>query len=376
MQFDLDPEVVHLNHGAFGAAPRVVGEAGSRWRAAAEANPYRFHRAVVPGAVVEARAAAAAFLHVGADDIGLVRNVSEGVATVLAALDLRPGDEVVHSDHAHGGVRLSLEAACRRAGARAVLVDVPLPAAGAEVVEAFADAVTRRTRLVLLDHITSVSASLLPVAEVARAVKAAAPDALVLVDAAHVPGHVDVDPSTLGADFWTGNLYKWAFTPRGSGVVWVAAQHRDSLVPLVPSWGADEPFPAPWDHPGSQDWASWLSIPAALEFFGEIGGWERVRRSSELVQAGQAHVAEALGTDLTGLPGCPAPCMRLVRLPDGVVEGPGDVRELYLRLSTEFAVEAGPVWFKGEGLVRFSGQVYNDPGDYERLADALVTACA
>lgn len=375
MTFDLDPDRVHLNHGAFGAFPREVVEEQARWRTAAGRNPHGFHRVVAAGAVEDARAAAAAFLHLGADDVALVRNVSEGVATVLAGVGLRPGDEVVVGDHAHGGVRLAVDAACRRTGARAVEVGLPLDATDEEVVAAFAGALTDRTRLVLVDQVTSLSATVHPVAAVARAVRRTAPGARVLVDAAHVPGQVDVDPAALGVDFWTGNLYKWAFTPRGTGVLWVAPEHRAGLQPLVPSWGADEPFPRPWDHPGNQDWSAWLAIPAALRFFADAGGWEQVRRNAALVAAGQRHVAERLGTDLAGLPHSPAPCMRLVRLPDGVVTDAASARALYDRLSTEHRVEVGTAWFHGAPLVRFSGQVYNTEDDYARLADALVRTC-
>ncbi|HSE69604.1 MAG TPA: aminotransferase class V-fold PLP-dependent enzyme [Nocardioidaceae bacterium] len=374
-RFSLDPDVVHLNHGAFGTVPDEVAATAARWRAAAEANPHRFHRVDAPAGVRAARGAAAAFVHAAPEDVALVRNVSEAVATVLHAVGLGPGDEILLSDHAQGGVRLAVDAACRRTGARAVEVVLPLDATERSIVEAFTAGAGPRTRLVLVDQITSLTATVMPVAAVAAAVRAAAPAAAILADAAHVPGHLDVDPAGLGVDFWAGNLYKWAFAPRGSAVLWVAPHRRPGLQPLVPSWGADEPFPVPWDHPGNQDWATWLAVPAALEFFAAQGGFEQVRRNSELVHAGQRHVAEALGTELAGLPATPAPCMRLVHLPAGVLDGPEDARDLYERLSTEHRIEVGPVWFGGQGLVRFSGQVYNDPGDYDRLADVLAKVC-
>lgn len=371
MDFDLDPGRVHLNHGAFGAVPRRVREGVVRRAAEVERNPHRYHRAVVADRVRHARGRAARFLHHGADDIALVRNVSEGVATVVASLDLRPGDEIVVTDHNHRGVRVGLEAAARRKRARVVEVPVPLDAGEDRIVAGFAEAVGPRTRLVMVDQITSATAVLNPVAGVAAVVRAVNPEVLVLVDAAHVPGQVDVDPATLGVDFWTGNLYKWAFTPRGAGVLWVAERHRADLRPLVASWGGDEPFPVPWDHPGNQDFGPWLAIPDALDFFEAVGGWERVRRSADLVTAGAAHVAETLGTTYQQVPPRPAPTMRLVPLPDGVVTSAEDAAGLYERLSTEHGVEAGPVCFGGRGYVRVSGQVYNRADDYQRLADAL-----
>lgn len=271
-----DPDRVHLNHGAYGAVPRVVREGVVRRAAEVERNPHRYHRVELTGRIREARARAASFLHLGGDGIVLVRNVSEATATVLGGLDLRAGDEVVVPDQNHRGVRFAVDAVARRGGARVVEVAVPLDADEQHLVAAFAEAVGARTRLVMVDQITSVTAVLNPVAAVAAAVRQVDPEVCVLVDAAHVPGQVDVAPSGLGVDFWAGNLYKWGFTPRGAGLLCAAEPQRARLQPLVASWGADEPFPVPWEHPGNQDFgtsvAGWRSPTPSTSSRRSAGG--------------------------------------------------------------------------------------------------------
>jgi len=369
--FDLDPSFAHLNHGGFGAVPCAVTEAAQRWRTESERNPHHFNRTVVHDEIAKARSVAAGFLHLAADEAALVRNVSEGVSTVLASLDLCDGDEIVLGAMVYGSVRIAVDHWCRRTGARVVEVPVALAATDAEITEAFSAATTARTRLVVVDQITSPTGMALPVADVSAAVRGANPDTAVLVDAAHVPGHIDTDPSALGADFWVGNFHKWAFAVRGTAALWASPRWRVALQPLVLSWATDEPFPVRFDHPGTLDYSGWLSLPAALEFFDRVGGWQQVRRNAELVRLGQQLVADRLGTGTEGLPRHPAPAMRLVRLPDGMLTSLSDVEILVRRLRVEHRVEAAPIWFDGQGYVRIGAQVYNSPDDYLRLAEAL-----
>jgi isopenicillin-N epimerase len=365
--FDLDPAVVHLNHGAFGVTPRVVDRAQQQLRERAAGNPYRFNRIEVVELLATARDTGCAFLGLGPEDAALVRNVSEGVSTVLAALQLQTGDEVVVCDHGYGAVRLAVQHWRDRAGAVLRVARVPLAASDDEVVQAYAAQTSGRTRLAIVDQITSPTAAVLPVAAVAAALG----DVPVLADAAHVPGTLPTDIAALGAAFWVGNLHKWAFTPRGSALLWAAPPWRERLHPLVLSWGSGSGFPAAWDQPGTADHTGWAAIPAGLDYWRDLGGWRRTALSEALVIAGQHEVADLVGTELGGLPPTPAPTMRLVRLPAGLLSGPDDVEPLYDRLSTEHHVECAPVWFGGEGFVRVAGQAYNSVDDYRQLGSAL-----
>lgn len=370
--FDLDPSCAYLNHGGFGVVPRVVSEVQNRWRLAEDTNPLRFNRLELHEAIAKARGAGAEFLGVPPDEMALVRNASEGVSTVLSSLGLGTGDEIVVSNHGYGSVRMAVEHWCTRSGARLVEARLRMDDGPAAVAAVFAEAVGARTRLVVVDDITSSTAWQLPVREVVTALRDRGLGFAVLVDAAHAPGQCDQDIAGSGADFWVGNFHKWAFTPRGTAGMWLAPSWRTRVHPLVVSWGSGDPYPVNFDHLGTLDYSSWLSLPAGLDYWSGVGGWEQVRRSQELVAAGQRHVADRLGTSLDGLPSTPAPAMRLVRLPAGMLDGDASVDTLQGRLSAEFGVEVPPIWFEDEGYVRIAGQVYNTASDYERLADALL----
>ncbi|MDV3221180.1 aminotransferase class I/II-fold pyridoxal phosphate-dependent enzyme [Intrasporangium sp.] len=363
--FEFDPGMTHLNHGAFGAVPRVVREAQDRARARVEAVPMRAFRDELPPAIAAAREHAVAFLGVPADSAALVRNVSEGVAVALEALAIGRGDDVVVSSHGYPTVTLAVQAR----GGSVRRADFGLSATAAEAVAALTDALTPDTRLVVIDQITSPTALVLPVAEVAAAV-APIP---VLVDAAHVPGALpDLDVAALGVAFWVGNLHKWAFAPRSAAVLWVDPRYRDRVRPLVTSWSQGRPYPASFDLQGTVDPSAWLAVPDAIAFWHGLGGWSQVERNADLLLRGADHVATELGT--AGQPSGirHAPCMRLVALPPGVAETKEGADALWQQLyAAGFAVP--PVSFGGRGHVRVAAQAYNDEDDYARLAETLVS---
>jgi isopenicillin-N epimerase len=365
--FGLDPDILHLNHGAFGVAPAAVRRAAAAWRERAERNPHRFNRVEVPGLIAAARERAAAFLGVEASRAAWVRNVSEGVSAVLGSLGLRPGDELVTSTHGYGAVRKALNCHAARSGARIAEASYPVGAGDAEIVAAYAAACSPRTRLVVVDRITSPTATVVPVAAVAAAV--AGTGARVLVDAAHAPGQLHDDIAALGADHWVGNLHKWAYTPRGSAILW--SRPGADVTPGVLSWQLDDGYAAAFDYPGTWDYAGWLAAPDGLAYWQSLGGWDAVARLAGLVSDGQQTVAGALGVPLGRLPAAPAPAMRLVPLPDGVLTGPAEAGPFYEALSRQ-RVEVAPVYFDGAGYLRIAAAPYNTPDDYDRLAGTVL----
>jgi isopenicillin-N epimerase len=363
--FGLDPDVLHLNHGAFGVAPVAVRQAAAAWRELAERNPHRFNRVEVGELVAAARERAAGFLGIDPSGAAWVRNVSEGVSAVLGSLELRSGDELVTSTHGYGAVRKALSHHAARTGARVVEAAFPVGAEDDEIVSAYADACSPRTRLVVVDRITSPTATVLPVAAVAAAVSA---NASVLVDAAHAPGHLHDDIAALGADHWVGNLHKWAYAPRGSGILW--SRPGAAVAPTVLSWGLEDGYAESFDHPGTWDCAGWLTVPDGLAYWEALGGWDAVARLASLVTEGQKRVADALGVTLEQLPVTPAPAMRLVPLPDGVLTSPDQADSFYEDLSRR-RVEVAPVYFDGVGYLRIAAAPYNTPDDYDRLAGTV-----
>ena len=374
--FGLDPDVLHLNHGAFGVAPVAVRQAAAAWRERAERNPHRFNRVEVAGLVAAAREGAAGFLGIDPSRAAWVRNVSEGVSAVLGSLALRPGDELVIGTHGYGAVRKALNHHAARAGGRVVEAAFPVGAEDDVIASAYAAACSPRTRLVVVDRITSPTATVLPVAAVAAAVRGAVgaaggdgrDGARVLVDAAHGPGQLPDDIAAFGADHWIGNLHKWAYTPRGSAILW--SRPGAEVTPGVLSWQLEDGYSASFDYPGTWDYAGWLAAADGLAYWTALGGWDAVGRLADLVTDGQKRVAEALGVTLDRLPVTPARTMRLVPLPGGVLASAGHVDLFYEALSRQ-GVEVSPISFGGAGYLRIAAAPYNTPDDYDRLAGVV-----
>ncbi len=365
-EFGLDPAVVHLNHGAFGCAPVSVRREVTGWQYRAERNPHRFNRIDLPILIADARGKAAEFLGLDAQACALVRNVSEGISAVLGSLDLTAGDEIVLCSHGYGAVRIAVQHWAARRGAVLVQAEFGVGAGRQEIVDAYRAAVTTRTVLVVVDQITSPTATALPVAEIAAAVGVP-----VLVDAAHAPGTVATDIGSLGATYWIGNLHKWAYTPRGTAMLWSAPDARDTTFPAVLSWQLWDGYARSFDYPGTWDYSGWLAAPTGLAYWAGIGGWDRVRELTALVEEGRRLVAGAIGVDQDPLPAEPAPTMRLVRLPAGRIRSQVDADNLYEHLSTIHRIEVAPVFFGGDAFLRIAAAPYNTVEDYAALANAL-----
>ena len=362
----VDPAVAYLNHGGFGALPRPVAEAADRLRREVEANPSDAFMRRWQGLVDDVRARVALFLNADVTDLVFVANATAATATVIDRLDLQPGDEIVTTDHRYPAVAEQAAALGSR-GVRVVEVTIPLDVADPPaVVQRITDAITDRTRLVVVDHIASPTGFVFPVAEIIRAVHAR--DLPVLVDGAHAPGQLDVDLRALDADFWVGNLHKWVCSPRACAVLRVAPQWQERIRPLVASHGFRDGFHAAFDWTGTFDPIPLLAIPAALDFWDTLG-WDDVRRHQRgLVSAGARHAAAALGTAVPISDRFTA-AMRLVELPAPVDREQGVA--LTERMTLDHKVTAYVTHHQGRSFVRVCGQLYNQPEDYERLADAL-----
>lgn len=382
--WQLDPSTTYLNHGSFGAVPLPVLEEQRRWRHRMETNPQQFFTREVTDALVEARAEIAGFFGLTGEDLALVRNATTGVNTVLSCAGLRVGDEVLLTEHGYGAVRIAAERACAVAGARVVQAAVPLDASDDDVVERVLAAVTPRTRLAVLDQVTSATARVMPLARLVPALQARG--VVVCVDGAHAPGMLDVDLARLAPDYWTGNLHKWAWSPRGTAVLYAAPARRAGLRPLVASWNDALGFPQAFDRTGTDDVTAWLAAPAALRLLTRLGP-DRVREHNRrLVEQGRATVTAALdGLVPDGVPrppladGEPARStlsMAVLPLPPGVAEDEADAERWKRHIAEHAAAEVAVTSFRGQGLLRLSAQVYNCPDDYARLADRLTKLLA
>ncbi|GAA3519118.1 aminotransferase class V-fold PLP-dependent enzyme [Actinocatenispora rupis] len=366
--FSLDPAYAHLNHGSFGALPIPAQRAAARLREEQEADPIRFLK---PPGVVErvthTRRHLARFVGADPDGTALVPNVTAACAIVLGSVPLRPGDEILLTDHAYGAVVVEAKRRCAETGAVLVRAMVGLDATDDEIVAAVSAAVTERTRVAVIDQISSATAKLFPIRRIATELHRRG--VYVAVDAAHVPGMIDVDVSSLGADAWFGNLHKWAYAPRGTGLLVVAPEHRSGVRPLVASWEYGNGFPRSVEFQGTQDLAGWLAAPAGLHTMTTLG-LDVVRdHNARLARYGQRLLTESLETE--PVPTAPELAMRVVRLPDGAVTSESTAVRLRERITTELRTHVAVSFWNGAGLLRLCAQVYNRAGEYERLAATL-----
>lgn len=370
--FSLDPAVSYLNHGSFGAVPISVQRTQQRLRDETEANPLKFFVQGLHDRIQHTRRHLAAFLGADPDGSALVPNTTAGVSLILQSVALGPGDEVLLTDHAYGAVALAARRQCRRAGATARTVALPLDAPDAEVVSRVRNALRPgRTRLLIVDQLTSPTAKALPVAAIAASAREH--DIPVLVDAAHAPGMLPVDVAAIGADFWVGNLHKWAFAPRGTALLAVAPAWRRRIDPLVVSWQQDEGFPSAVEFQGTVDYTAWLSAPAGLFVLRTLGADTVREHNAALAAYGQRVVGAALGLEPADLPdpGAPAASMRIVPLPAGLATTVPEAHALRQHIADKLGVETAINAWGGRGWLRLSAQVYNRPEEYEHLAERL-----
>ncbi len=378
----LDPAVTFLNHGSFGACPRAVLDAQSRLRDRLESEPVRFLGRELEGLLDGARAALGAFVGAAPDDLAFVPNATTGANTVLRSLDLGVGDELLATDHTYNACRNALDAVTARAGARVVVATLPFPvAAPDEILDAVLGRVGPRTRLALVDHVTSPTGLVLPIERLVRELQSRGVD--VLVDGAHAPGMVPLDVETLGAAYYTGNCHKWICAPKGSAFLHVRRDRQKGMHPLVVSHGANSPrsdrspFRLEFDWTGTADPTAFLTVPEAIRYMGSLlpGGWPALMaHNRQTALAARDRLAAALGVP------APAPdsmvgTLAALPVPPGFFPAapPRTGDPLQAALFDRFGLELPVFTWSALScrILRVSAQLYNTAADYERLAQAL-----
>ena len=385
----LDPNITFLNHGSFGSCPRPVSEFQRAIRDLLERQPIQFLVRELEPRLDAARAELARFVGADPDNLVFVPNATTGVNAVLRSIPLSAGDEILVTDHEYNACRNAVNYAAERAQARVVVAAIPFPLPEpAGVVERLLEQVSSRTRLAVIDHVTSQTGLVLPIEAIVCALASRGID--ILVDGAHAPGMVPLNLESLGAAYYTGNCHKWICAPKGAGFLHVRRDRQALVRPLVISHGANSPrtdrsrFQIEFAWTGTHDPSAFLSVPEALRVMGAQlpGGWpELMRRNRALVLAARRELCEALRIP----PPCPEEmigALASLPMPDAP-EAPPSTSPLYLdplqdRLLERHGIEVPfipwPAWPKR--LLRISAQLYNALPQYKRLATALTAELA
>jgi isopenicillin-N epimerase len=369
----LAPEGVFLNHGSFGACPKAVLEAQSRWRETMERQPDVFFRrttsALNPGnGLRHAAARLGQFIGARGDHIAFVSNLTEAVSIILRGMPLGAGDEILLLDCVYNSVRRAVDDKCRETGARPVIVDLPRPLDPDLCLERMEAAVTASTRLAIIDHIASAPALMFPVKAMTQVLQAKG--VRVLVDGAHALGHVGLAVDDIGADWYTANAHKWLYAPKGTAFLHARDPKAIDLRPLAISHYIREPFPLSFDYVGTRDVTSYLTVPDALDFIEGLGGAAALQGYMHgLSRAGKAVMAR-LGLAPIA-PDTMFAAMHAFYLPQRRAVAAEDALEIIDGFWDRHRIQVAASAHLGRLVLRLSAQAYVGIEDYEQLADVL-----
>jgi len=369
--FFLDPDIAFLNHGSFGACPRSVLEQYQSWQVELEREPVFFQSQRQDKLLAQARDALGQYIGCPSENLVFVTNATMGINIVAQSLDLKPGDEILSTDLEYGAIDYTWSEVCERANATYIRQPVPLPCDDPQqIVEAIWAGVTPKTRSLTFSHITSGTAIILPIAELVHRARSAG--ILTIVDGAHAPGQIDLDLTSLGADFYVGNCHKWMMAPKGSGFLYARREVQELLRPLIVSWGwrASEQertgFIREQQMQGTRDVSAFLAVPAAINYMREHQ-WPNVRQACHgLLNQTRQQIAKITGlTPLTPDSWDWYAQMATVPLP------PCDTTTLKEQLYREYRIQVPVTTWRERPFVRVSIQGYNSQQDMDRLVEAI-----
>jgi isopenicillin-N epimerase len=371
-EFLLDPNVIFLNHGSFGATPRPVFSSYQKWQRELEKQPVEFLGRRFVDLMAHSRAELGNYLHTAPDNLVYVSNATTGLNIVARGLHLTHDDEVLATDHEYGALDRTWRFLASKQGFKYINHPVKLPITDPKAfIQDFWQSVTPATRVIFISHITSPTAVIFPVAEICR--RARQNHILTVIDGAHAPGQIPLNLDELGVDFYSGNLHKWLCAPKGSAFLFARPEVQELVEPMVVSWGwqSDKPGPSRFvdylEWTGTNDYSAYLAVPDAIQFQADHH-WEKVRETSHSL----AQQARMRISNLTGMepfyPDSPIwyAQMGTAPLPNGT-----NIDLLKTRLYDDFHIEIPLIEWNGHKLIRFSLQAYNSLEDVEALVNAL-----
>ena len=372
-EYLLDPDVVFLNHGSFGACPRVVFDVYQAWQRELEREPVAFVGRRQERLLDAARAYLATYLNVAPDELSFVVNATSGLNVIARSLPLAPGDEILTTDLEYGALNLTWEHLCSKAGAHYVRQPIPLPVTTAgDFVDDLWAGVTERTTAIFLSHVTSATALILPVAEVCR--RARESGILTIVDGAHAPGQLPLDLAALGVDVYAGNCHKWLSAPKGAAFLYVRPEQQEWVESLTISWGwkTGHNFVSRNQHQGTRDISAFLATSTAIDFQ-TTHDWPAVRAACHArLSALRSRLIDRFGIAPIH-PDTPEWYSQMAAIP---LPSVADLRQLECRLLDVYGIEVPCTAHGDRFFVRVSAQGYTTDEDLAALERALVVELA
>lgn len=367
--FGLDEDVAHLNHGSYGATPRAVSQAQRAYQDEMEREPSGFMQNRFPALMRQSAMALGAHLGASPEQIALVENATSGVNAVLQSLDLGPEDEILITDQTYGAVRNTVAHVHARTGARIVDIQLPFPDPTDDaIVATFAEGLSARTKLVIIDHVTSATALILPIKRIVAEVRRS--DARILIDGAHAPGMFALDLASIDCDYYTGNCHKWLCAPKGCGFLWAKAAYLATTHPTVISHGYGQGYEAEFDWTGTRDASAQFALPDALGFLEQLGPADIMAHNRNLAFSAAEMLASAWETRIGAARGHFG-SMAMIELPTNALATREGALEIRAALLENHRVQVPINEINGRYWTRISAHIYNEMEDYERLAAAL-----
>jgi isopenicillin-N epimerase len=368
--FLLDPEVTYLNHGSFGACPKPVFADYQKWQAELERQPTAFITQKLPQYLKQSKKALAGYINCNEDDFFFVPNPTFAINVVMRSLDLKPGDEILSTNHEYGAMDRTWNFYCKKTGAKYVRQDVSLPIVSKEqIIAEFWKGYNANTKVIFLNQISSVTSLIFPVKEICE--KAQQLGLIVIVDGAHVPGHISLDIQQIEADYYTGTMHKWMLTPKGNSFLWVKKEFQERLDPLIVSWGYESDFPQNQfldyhEFNGTRDMSAFLTAPAAIKFLTE-NDWESVSANcKKMILDYYPRFCSLLGSQ----PICPVTSEFLGQMCSIPIRTEKPL-ELKAMLIDRYKIEIPVMKINNRFFLRISLNGYNSESDLQRLYDAL-----
>ena len=367
--FLLDPDITFLNHGSYGACSKPVFKEYQDWQQKLENQPVQFMTNQVYSAMEKSRESMSQFVECDEEELVFFQNPTTAVTNVIYNLDLKPGDEVLMSNHEYGALVRAWKMWGKKTGVKIIQQDISMPVTTEEnFIEDFWTGVTDQTKVIFLSHITSSTALIFPIEKIIKLAKEQ--NILTIIDGAHVPAHIPLNIHELGCDFYTGACHKWLCAPKGSSFLFVKKEHQDWVKPVVVSWGKDGDDPSPsefiqnFQWQGTRDMSAFLTIPTAINFYiKEIRPYQE--SCKKIIQDTYSEFPSVLNTEpisagrewLAQLVAHP--------LPKNI---PSNLKK---RLWKEYQIEIPVFEWSGQEFVRVSIQVYNTQKDVDLLMSAL-----